>query len=80
LKTKILNLKGVQYEGEARLLNAQTQSGEITILPKHQPIITVLKKDSRIYLDNESGQRQNFKIKSGFLHLDAHENLTVLVD
>lgn len=80
MKAQILDLKGIKYVGDARLVNAQTQSGEITILPGHQPIISVLKKNARIYLDDMSGRRQTIQAKSGFLHLDEKNNLTVLVD
>jgi len=80
MKAQILNLKGQLYEGEAKLVNAQTQSGEITILPGHQPIISVLSENSRIYLDDEKGQRHEYETKGGFLHLDAGNNLRVLID
>jgi F-type H+-transporting ATPase subunit epsilon len=79
MKTHILSLQGVVYEGETKLVNAQTLSGEITILSEHQPIISVLKKNSRVYLDDDE-QRKTFDITSGFLHLDWDNHLTVLVD
>lgn len=78
MKTQILSLQGVTYEGEATLLNAQTLSGEITILPEHQPIISVLKEGSRIYLNDQEG-RKTFEVASGFLHLDGNNTLTVLL-
>jgi F0F1-type ATP synthase epsilon subunit len=59
-------------------VNAQTLSGEITLLPKHQPIISVLKDSSRIYLEDREG-RKTFDVASGFLHLDGNNALTVLL-
>lgn len=80
MPTQILSLKGVEYGGVTKLLNVQTQDGEITILPGHQPIISVLKKESRIYLNDDKGERHEYHVKGGFLHLDGNNNLQILVD
>lgn len=79
MQTKILSLKGPLFEGDATLVNAQTKSGEITILPGHRPLVSVLSRNSRIYLDS-MGKRQSFEVKGGFLHLDGSNKLTLLVD
>jgi len=79
VNTRIINLSGELYVGEAKLVNVQTQSGEITILPGHLPIISVLKNNSRLYLADQSGMKE-FKVAGGFLHLDTQNNLNILVD
>jgi F0F1-type ATP synthase epsilon subunit len=80
MRTQILNLKGSLYDAEARLVNVQTVSGEITILPHHRPLMSVLKKNAGIYLDDTLGKRHEFKTHGGFLHLDTNGHLTLLVD
>ena len=80
MKTAIINLKGFLFEGEAKLLNVQTLSGEITILPGHQPLISVLAPQARLYLEEKDGKRQEFRLAGGFLHLNGHHQLTVLAD
>lgn len=78
--TQILNLKDVVYEGDASLVNVQTEAGEVTILPGHRPIMSVLKKNARIYLDDNTGKRHEFRTHGGFLHLNTEQELTLLVD
>ncbi|HEY9583260.1 MAG TPA: hypothetical protein VJK09_03085 [Candidatus Paceibacterota bacterium] len=80
MQTRILNLKGTLYEGQAKFVNTQTQSGEITILPGHRPIISVLKENSRIYLNDEKDKRSDYEVKGGFLHLDDQGSLNIMVD
>jgi len=80
MKTKIINLKGILFEGEAKKVNVKTMSGEITLLDHHQPIVSVLQKDSRVWLEDPSGKRQDFEAKGGFLHLNGNNELAVLVD
>ncbi|HEY4518128.1 MAG TPA: hypothetical protein VJG48_00705 [Candidatus Paceibacterota bacterium] len=80
MKTKILNLKGILFEGEAKKVNVKTLSGEITLLDHHQPIISVLQKDSKIWLEDASSKRQDFAAQGGFLHLNGNNELSVLVD
>lgn len=80
MKTQIFNLKGQVYEGDASLVNIQTVAGEVTILPHHRPIMSVLKKDARIYLDDISGKRHEFTTRGGFLHLNTSGHLTLFVD
>ena len=80
MKTRILNLEGALYDGEAKLVNVKTLSGEITILDHHRPIISALAQNAHIYLDDIEGKRHDFNVKGGFLNLDVKNELTVLVD
>ncbi len=79
MKVKVVNLKGVLFEGEAKAVNAQTESGEITLLDHHQPLISVLKKGGRLWVEG-AGARQEFAAPGGFLHMNGNNELTVLVD
>lgn len=82
MKTIVINLNGILFEGESKALNARTLSGEITILDHHKPIISVLKNNSRIWLEEAvaGSKRHEFVASSGFVHLDGNNHLTVLID
>ncbi|PIR83346.1 hypothetical protein COU19_00970 [Candidatus Kaiserbacteria bacterium CG10_big_fil_rev_8_21_14_0_10_56_12] len=80
MKTKVLNLAGVLYEGEAKSVNIATKSGEVTLLDHHRPLMSVLASDSRIKIEREDGTKEAFVSKSGFLHMDGNNELTLLID
>jgi len=59
--------------------NVKTKSGEITLLDHHRPLITLLEEGAaKIGLLDQSVR--NFEIKSGFLEMDDHDNLSILAD
>lgn len=79
MKLTIYSLKGIEFEGEAASFNAKTQMGEITVLDRHRPLITILEKGvAKIGLPDQS--IKNFEIKSGFLEMDDGNNLSILKD
>ena len=43
MKVEILSPKGLELETEADVVTVPTLSGEISVLPHHMPIVTVLK-------------------------------------
>jgi F0F1-type ATP synthase epsilon subunit len=79
MKTKIVQLTGVLFQGDASAVNVHTASGEITLLDHHQPILSVLKDHSRIRVNTAAGTEE-FETRGGFLHLNGNNELTVLVD
>ncbi|MBI2610085.1 F0F1 ATP synthase subunit epsilon [Candidatus Giovannonibacteria bacterium] len=78
MKLTILSLKGKEFEGSIKAFNVKTQSGEITVLDNHLPIVTLLKKGTAV-ITKSDGSKENFQINSGFLEL-SENNLSVLVD
>ena len=44
MELKIYTLDGTKFEGEVSSVSLPTQDGEITVLPHHIPLITILKK------------------------------------
>jgi len=76
MKIEILTPRGKEFEGEIELLILPTLAGEISILPKHCPLISVLKggrmkiktKEKEIEKEIEGGIFQLQKDK-GFLLL-----------
>jgi len=76
---KVISLKGIQYEGEATSLNIKTQSGEITILDNHRPLITLLKNGIAVITDDKN-KKTELEINSGFLEVAPKNKISVLVD
>ena len=64
MKLSIYSLKNILFQGEASLLNCQTMAGEITVLDKHEALISVLTAGVSRIID-EKKQEQFFEIKSG---------------
>ena len=79
MKVSVYTLRGIEFEGEAVSFNVKTRSGEITILNKHRPLITLLEKGSaKIVLGG--GEIKEINMNSGFLEMDDKNNLNVLAD
>jgi len=79
MRLKIYSLKGVEFDGKAEGLNVKTASGEITVLNRHIPIVTVLRPcTAKIRIRGEETVLK--EIRSGFLEMDEYNNLSVLVN
>lgn len=79
MKIKVVSLKGVLYSGEGKSFNVPTQSGEITVLDHHRPLITILKKGSG-KITNGEGKENKFEIAGGFLEVNTENEVVALVD
>jgi F-type H+-transporting ATPase subunit epsilon len=62
-KLKIINLEGEIIEKEVEALTFRNSLGEATILPNHQPIITVIEGEIEI--------KQNNKKEKIYLNLES---------
>ncbi len=76
---RILSPKGVEFEGDAKSLNAKSASGEITVLDHHHPLMTVLAK-GLMTTEDLSGIKKEIEIESGFLEMDDQNTLTVFIN
>ncbi len=76
---KIISLKGVEYESNIISLNIPTQSGEITVLENHRPLITLLKKGLAVIIDQKN-QKKELEINSGFMEVSPKNKINVLID
>ena len=69
----IYSLEKVLYRGEASSVNCPTESGEITILDHHRPLISLLKKGIIKVLD-ENKKEHYIPVLSGFLEVKPGNN------
>ncbi len=79
IKTKIVTPDGLLYSGLARKVNLQTELGEITILPDHIPLISVL-KSGLIRLTTEGQQESVFRAEKGVLQVRKASEVIILVE
>jgi F-type H+-transporting ATPase subunit epsilon len=79
MQLRIYSLKGVIFDGQCTSLNLKTESGEITILNNHSPLISVL-KEGIIYITKNDSEIQEIRIKNGFLDVKPQNNVDILVD
>jgi len=79
MNLRIISLKGVEYQGEAKSLNIKAKDGEITILPHHRPLITLLKEGTAHILGADD-LKKDFPIRGGFLEMNKNGSLNVLID
>ena len=65
------------YEGEATLVRARTLSGELGIMPGHQPLLGVL-VEGEVKINASDGVK-TATIDSGFLSAD-HDRVTIVAE
>lgn len=73
MKLQILSLSGTLFEGDISQVTLPASDGEITVLPKHIPLITLLQK-GEIKFNGE-----NLSIEGGFAEVDG-EKVVVLAN
>ena len=78
VKLEILTPKGVIFSKEVNSIIAPGKLGSFGILPGHAPLISSL-GPGNIVIDEESGNKTNYKIDSGFLEV-LDDLVTVLAN
>ena len=79
MKLSLYSLKNIIFQGEASLLNCQTVAGEITVLDKHEALISVLSAGI-IRIVDANKKEQFFPIKSGFLEVKPNNEVRCIVE
>ena len=79
MKLSIYSLKKILFQGEIKLLNCQTTTGEITVLNNHKPLISVL-KTGVVKAQDENNQDHYFQVSSGFLEIKSTNEARLLVE
>jgi len=78
LKFKVATLERVTYQDEIDQLTVPTEAGEITVMARHAPLISILKPgELRIKKD---GQTIVLAISTGFLEIRKNSEVYVLAD
>ena len=78
IKFKIATLERVTYQDEIDQLTVCTESGEITVMARHAPLVSILKPgELRIKKD---GQTVVLAVSTGFLEIRQNSEVYVLAD
>ena len=78
IRCDIVSAEAQIYSGEAVLVVATGEVGELGIAPKHAPLITRL-KPGKVVVTTPSGEHLDFAISGGMLEVQP-EVVTVLAD
>lgn len=77
LTLKITTPEGIVYKKEADSVTIPTQTGEITVLPNHIPLVSVLHPGEIIARKN--GKEEYLTVSTGFIEV-SNNNITLLAD
>ena len=78
IRCDIVSAEQEIFRGEATLVVATGELGELGIAPKHAPLITRL-KPGKVVVNTASGEQLDFAISGGILEVQP-QVVTVLVD
>ena len=78
LKFKIVTPEKVIYENEISQVSIPTMNGEITILPNHIPLVSVLKAGELKIKDKDS--EHSMAVSGGFLEVRGNNEIVILAD
>lgn len=75
----IISLNKIEYKEDVAGLNVKTESGDVTVLSGHRPMVSVVSKCTAHILTKDNNKIP-FEINSGFLEVDGDNRLNLLVD
>jgi len=78
LKLKIATPEKVIYENEILQVSIPTMDGEITVLPNHVPLVSVLKAGEMKIVDKDG--EQILAVSGGFLEVRGQNEIVILAD
>lgn len=78
IRCDIVSAEAQIYSGEATLVVATGEIGELGIAPKHAPLITLL-KPGKVVVTTPAGEHLDFAISGGMLEVQP-DVVTVLAD
>ena len=79
MKLGVYSLKKVLFQGDAKSVNCNTRLREITVLDKHEPLISILVKGTMTIVD-AAGEKHYIPVGSGFLEIDSGSQAKILVE
>ena len=78
LHFKIITPERVEFAAEVDQVSLMTTAGEITVLPHHIPLVTVLQPGELRY--KKDGQEFALAVSGGFAEIKADNSLSILAD
>lgn len=78
IKFKIATPEKVVYENEIFQVSIPTMSGEITVLPNHIPLVSVLSAGELKIKDKDG--KHPYAVSGGFLEIKGNNEIVILAD
>ncbi len=78
LQVDIVSAEGEIFSGAAHMVFVPASQGELGILPRHAPLLTLL-KPGEVRVQPQEGEEQQFYVGGGALEVQPHR-VTVLAD
>lgn len=78
LNVDIVSAEGEIFSGNATMVFAPAEMGEVGIAPRHAPLLTRLKA-GEVRVQSESGSDQSFFVSGGMLEIQPYQ-VTVMAD
>ncbi len=79
MKVSVYSLKNILFQEEAQSLNCNTDSGELTILDHHEPLITNI-KEGLIKIVDKEGKLRYIQVKEGFIEMRSNNELRCIIE
>lgn len=76
MELTITSIDSILWRGQAKSVTVPTAAGEVTILPKHMPIVSLVTAGN-ITVRSEAGT-QTFLARKGFLEVGKKETIILL--
>lgn len=76
MKLYIYTLDKILYEGDSDIVTIPSETGELSILPNHAPIVTSLKKGTITVKTGDSSK--TFPIESGFAQINQGQTILLV--
>ncbi|MCX6782166.1 MAG: F0F1 ATP synthase subunit epsilon [Candidatus Magasanikbacteria bacterium] len=78
IKFQIITPERVVFSDEIDQVTMNTQDGEITVLPNHIPLVTILKSGELVC--KKSGQEYQMAVTGGFAEIRPDNSIIILAD
>jgi F-type H+-transporting ATPase subunit epsilon len=76
MQLTITSIDSVLWKGQAKSVTVPTAAGEVTVLPKHMPIVSLV-TPGKITVRSDEGVA-TFEAKKGFLEVGKTETIILL--
>jgi F-type H+-transporting ATPase subunit epsilon len=78
IKFQIITPERVVYTDEIDQITVNTEDGEITVLPNHIPLVSILKPGELVI--KKSDEEKNLAVSGGFLEVRDDNQIIILAD
>ena len=78
IRVDIVSAEGEIHSGEANMVYAPAEMGDVGIAPRHAPLLTKL-NPGEVRVENTEGEMEHYYITGGMLEVQPHM-VTVLAD